>query len=242
MRYGIFSDVHSNIAALDSVLQAYASEQIDMFFCVGDIVGYGAEPEECLARLRGLPVIAIAGNHDRAVAGRIKTAAFTPDAREAVSWTADRLDLDSLEFLGGLRLVYSDTPLTLVHGTLNDPADFYYLSDASSAADTFALLQTQLCFVGHTHVAGVYSRDGDGRIAAEHAGSLTLREGARYIVNVGSVGQPRDHDPRAAYCVFDTVQNKVEIKRVAYDVESARRAIREAGLPGFLGDRLLEGR
>jgi len=242
MRYGIFSDVHSNIAALDSVLQACASEQIDKFFCVGDIVGYGAEPEECLARLRELPVIAIAGNHDWAVAGRISPAAFSPDAREAVSWTADRLDLDSLGFLGGLRLVYSDHPLTFVHGTLNDPSDFYYLSDLSSAAGTFALLQTPLCFVGHTHVAGIYSQDKDGRITAEPAGSVVLAESARYIVNTGSVGQPRDRDPRAAYCVFDTVQNKVEIKRVAYDVESARRAIREAGLPGFLGDRLLQGR
>jgi diadenosine tetraphosphatase ApaH/serine/threonine PP2A family protein phosphatase len=241
MRYGIFSDIHSNLEALDSVLDSCSSERIDMFFCVGDIVGYGADPASCLDRVRQLPAIPIAGNHDWAVAGVIGAENFNPDAYEAVEWTKKALDRASLTFLQELRLAYEDDPLTFVHGTLEDPAEFHYLIDEKDARTTFSRLQTRLCFVGHSHVAGIFTEEG-GSVSAEPAFALKLRQGARHIVNVGSVGQPRDGDPRSAYCILDIDRGTIEIKRVAYDVEKARDKIVKAGLPGFLGDRLLYGR
>ncbi|MGE5308426.1 MAG: metallophosphoesterase family protein [Deltaproteobacteria bacterium] len=241
MRYGIFSDIHSNREALDTVLSAFDSEDIDMFFCVGDIVGYGAQPVDCIARVRNIPAIFIAGNHDQAVAGLFPIELFNPDAREAVDWTRDRLSREDIAFLSGLRLVYRDEPLTLVHGTLDEPAEFHYLTDISAAKATFALLETEVCFVGHTHVAEVYEQDGTD-ISLRLPGTVELGGGRRYIVNVGSVGQPRDGDPRASYCVFDTEKRTIEMRRVEYDARSAARKIIDAGLPPFLGDRLLYGR
>lgn len=242
MRYGIFSDIHSNYEALESVLRAYSSENIDMFFCAGDVVGYGVDPEPCIRRIRELPVIILAGNHDWAVSGRLDTGFFNPAAREAAAWTREILSPEDTGFLDGLRLVYSDAPLTLVHGTLDDPAAFNYLTDSTVARDTFACLETQVCFVGHTHVAEIYSRDAGGMISGCGTGPVITAPGFSYIVNVGSVGQPRDGDSRAAYCVFDTASGRIQVKRVGYDVAAARRKIIDAGLPEYLGDRLLHGR
>lgn len=242
MRCAIFSDIHSNLEALDTVLRAYSSEGIDRFFCIGDIVGYGVDPAECVSRLRALPVLTVAGNHDWAVAGVIDTAAFNPYAREAVRWNAEHLDAAARTFLQSLRLVYAEEAFTLVHGTLDSPGEFKYLTDAGDAAAVFALMQTQVCFVGHTHVAGIFVQERDGSIRYDDTSrAVKVEKGCRYIVNVGSVGQPRDGDPRCAYCVFDRASRTIEIMRRPYDVEVARRKILDAGLPQFLGDRLLYG-
>jgi diadenosine tetraphosphatase ApaH/serine/threonine PP2A family protein phosphatase len=242
MRYGIFSDVHSNLEALESVLQAYSSEHIDGFFCVGDIVGYGANPVECINRVRALPAVTIAGNHDWAAAGVINVTAFNPLAQKAVAWTADQLDSNDVQFLEELRLEYQEDPVTLVHASLDSPAVFNYLADTTPASESFALMKTQLCFVGHTHGVAVYAQKQNGAVLDETARAFTIEKDTRYIVNIGSVGQPRDGDSKAAYCIFDSDTGTIEIKRVAYDKETARTRIIDAGLPAFFGDRLLSGR
>jgi diadenosine tetraphosphatase ApaH/serine/threonine PP2A family protein phosphatase len=242
MRYGIFSDIHSNLEALDSVLRAYSSVTIDRFLCVGDIVGYGADPVGCINLVKEIGAVTVAGNHDWASAGVISVDAFNPLAREAVRWTSGRCDHAAAQFLEDLRLVYREDPLTLVHASLDDPAEFKYLGDTTPASATFAAMETSVCFVGHTHAVAVYAQTERGAILDESARAFTLKEGFRYIVNVGSVGQPRDGDPRAAYCVFDSDTGRIEIERTAYDVTTAARKIRDAGLPAFLAERLLSGR
>jgi diadenosine tetraphosphatase ApaH/serine/threonine PP2A family protein phosphatase len=141
-----------------------------------------------------------------------------------------------------LQLTFINKHLTLVHGTLEEPGAFHYLIDEHAARATFAVLSTKICFVGHSHLAGIFVKDNRGRISYLKERSAGIVEPESYIVNVGSVGQPRDGDPDAAYCVYDTEARTIEIKRVAYDRETARRKIIDAGLPRFLGDRLLSGR
>jgi diadenosine tetraphosphatase ApaH/serine/threonine PP2A family protein phosphatase len=243
MRYGIFSDIHSNLEALETVLRDSASERVDRFFCTGDIVGYGADPAECIRRIRELRAMTIAGNHDWAVAGVIRPEAFNPVARAAVFWTRSRLDPADTKFLEALRLVHQDDCCTFVHGSLNDPDEFIYLFDPGAAEESFDLMKTQLCFVGHTHVAGIFIQERKGAVRVDAGEApFTLEKGKRYIVNPGAVGQPRDGDPRAGYCIFDTDAGRIEIRRVAYDVTAARAKIIAAGLPEFLGDRLVYGR
>lgn len=241
MRYGIFSDIHSNLEALDAVIRAYGEEKIDKYLCAGDIVGYGAEPNECTQKVRGFTETVIAGNHDQASVGSFPADYFNPFAREAVLWTGGVLDGEQRIFLEGLALTYKNSGLTLVHGTLDEPGDFGYMTDIHTARKTFELLETQVCFIGHTHVPGIFCESKNG-IEYKEDGNTDIKEGNRYIVNVGSVGQPRDGDPRAAYCVYDTGTGTVSIKRVDYDVNSARDKIIASGLPRFLGERLLVGR
>ncbi|MFA5357050.1 MAG: metallophosphoesterase family protein [Candidatus Omnitrophota bacterium] len=241
MRYGIFSDIHSNLEALDAVTRAYQGEGIDKYLCVGDIVGYAANPVECIRRVRELGAVIVAGNHDWASVGLLSVDYFNQFAREAAVWTGNMLDEDSRNFLKEIPLVYKGDGLTLAHGTLDDPGDFNYMLDPYAASLTFALLETVICFVGHTHVPGVFIESKEG-ILCKEGGNTVIEKGNKYIINTGSVGQPRDEDPRAAYCIYDTDKKSVEIKRTSYDIQGARESIISAGLPGFLGERLLKGR
>lgn len=244
MRYGIFSDIHSNLEAFDSVIEAYRKESIDSFFCVGDVVGYGANPNECIEKIKALTNIVIAGNHDWACVDLFSTEYFNPLAKEAVFWTKQVLNQENKYFLEKLKLVYNNEDFTLAHGTLENPQEFNYMTDGYRALESFKLLETNVCFVGHSHVAGAFILGKDNRLlySEDNLSKIKMEKENKYIVNVGSVGQPRDDNPRAAYAVYDTQKQEVQIKRVPYDVEAARKKIIEAGLPQFLGDRLLLGR
>ncbi|HTY45318.1 MAG TPA: metallophosphoesterase family protein [Patescibacteria group bacterium] len=242
MRYGIFSDVHSNLEALDAVLDAYENEHIDAYLCVGDIVGYAANPNECIEKVRALAEVTVAGNHDWASVGLFSEDYFNPYAKEAIYWTRGNLYATSKQFLESLQLVYENQDLTLVHGTLDGAGNFDYMIDEFVARDSFRILHTDICFVGHLHTTGVFAKDKSGGIVYGEPNQLQLKEGDQYIVNVGSVGQPRDGNPDAAYCIYDTEKKEVRIKRVRYDTEAARTKIIKAGIPVKLGDRLLEGR
>ncbi len=242
MRYGIFSDVHSNLEALEAVLEAYRHEVIDQYLCVGDIVGYGADPGSCIASVRTVAGTAVAGNHDWACVGKLSTRYFNPHARAAVEWTAERLTTDEKNYLRTRELIFTDGSIVLVHGTLVEPEAFDYLYDEEDAAATFVELKAKVCFLGHTHLPGFFIRGTTGAVDFRSAGHCECEQSSRYIVNVGSVGQPRDHDPRACYCIFDSSKETIEIKRVKYDVEKARRKILGAGLPVILGERLRTGR
>ncbi len=242
MRYGIFSDVHSNLEALEAVIKAYARASIDKYLCVGDIVGYGANPGECIAKVSLLQSATVAGNHDWASVDLFSLDYFNPRAAKAVIWTKGKLNKQEADFLKSLELTFKNDDLTLVHGTLDDPALFNYLTGIQFASPTFELLNSALCFVGHTHVPGVFIQDKARRIHYFSGLTLELKKNNKYIVNVGSVGQPRDGNPAASYCIYDTDKKTVCIKRIDYDFKLAGKKIIAAGLPGLLAERLAVGR
>lgn len=242
MRYGIFSDIHSNLEALDAVIEAYRKEKIDRYLCVGDVVGYASSPKECIEKIRMLAMITVAGNHDWASVNLISTDYFNPLAKEAVFWTQRNLDEEGRYFLEHLMLVYKNEDLTMVHGTLDEPGDFNYMTDGYIASRTFELLETNICFLGHTHVPGAFIKSKDSRIRYQEDSNINIKEDSKYIINVGSVGQPRDGNPKAAYCIYDSDKKNVQIKRISYDIQTVRKKIIAGGLPRFLGERLLIGR
>lgn len=242
MRYGIFSDIHSNLEALEAVVAAYKKESIDTYLCIGDIVGYASNPNECSRITSSLAQDCVAGNHDWAALDLFPAAYFNPAAAEAIYWTKERLSKDSSLFLNSLKLVYKNDDLTLAHGTLNEPQEFDYLTGCPAAEGTFEQLTNRICFVGHTHIPLILVQDESGCSIRGKELQCRIEEGKKYIVNVGSVGQPRDCDPRAAYCIYDTEVKEVSIRRAEYDAGSARDKIIAAGLPLSLGDRLLAGR
>ncbi len=241
MRYGIFSDIHSNIEALDNVLHALQEDGVDRYVCGGDIVGYGANPKECIDKIRGLNPIIVCGNHDWAVGGVIETEYFNESAKEAIEWTRRVLSDEYKEYLKGLKLVYQDEDITLVHATLHSPEMFYYMESIPMARRTLNILKTSVCFIGHTHVPVIFT-DEEGQIKYLFDPEMEFIEGSKQIVNTGSAGQPRDGDTRACYAIYDTALKRVHIKRVVYDFRITQEKILNAGLPEFLALRLAEGK
>lgn len=242
MRYGIFSDVHSNLEALQAVVASYANEEIDQVLCAGDVVGYAADPNECVKIIGSLAIATVAGNHDWAVVDLFSLEHLNPFAQAAVIWTRRHLKDTEARSLKALDLVFANEDLALVHGTLNNPQDFNYMTDEYMAEESFSRLKAPVCFIGHTHQPGVFVQDKSGALEYRQSETLKMNAESRYIINVGSVGQPRDGNPKAAYCIYDTDKKEIQIKRVRYDTETARKKIINAGLPQFLGDRLLAGR
>jgi len=242
MRWGVFSDIHSNLEAAEAVIKTCRSEGIDSYLCLGDIVGYGANPIECIQLTREVSRIAITGNHDSATVGLFSLEYFNDWARKAVLWTRENIDSASRNFLASLKFDYKNKDLVLVHGSLNQPQEFNYMIDFAEASRTFSLMDRPICFVGHTHVAGVFIQDRQQRIDYRSEVNLKLKEDYRYIVNVGSIGQPRDGNHRASFAIFDSKKQMVSIKRVNYDINSAQEKIIAAGLPRFLAARLSQGR
>ena len=251
MRYAVLSDIHSNLEALTAVLDALAAERIDRTLCLGDVVGYGADPAACLSRLATREAMIVGGNHDLACIGRFDLGWFNASARAGVLWTRDQLGFTELDGLRRLPLTATEGPLTLVHGTLRHPERFEYLIEAGQAIDTLTACQTLFCLVGHTHVPFVLEYDRTRRrigrflTTADDLADAPFEDdpdAMRYLINPGSVGQPRDGDSRASFAVIDTDARRVVIRRVPYDVGIAQRKIRQAGLPGFLADRLALGR
>jgi len=241
MRYGILGDIHANLEALTAVLDACKKESLAQCFCVGDIVGYAANPAECISTIKALATVTVAGNHDWAVGGLLGIDYFNFEAGKAICWTSSRLKSTERDFLLSLKLVYRNTDLTLVHGTLDNPEAFDYMLNVYSSRSSFQLLDNNICFIGHSHLPDIFIQDKDSSISRIKASRITIEEGKKYIINVGSVGQPRDGDSRACYCIYDTTPKEVVFKRVAYDIEAARGKIIKAGLPKILGDRLLSG-
>ncbi|MDP3703120.1 MAG: metallophosphoesterase family protein [Candidatus Omnitrophota bacterium] len=251
MRYAVLSDIHANLEALTAVMETVAASRIDRYLCLGDVVGYGADPASCLSRLHGCKALVVAGNHDLACIGKLDIEWFNDVAKAAVLWTRDQLSVAELDVLRRWPLQSAEGPFTLVHGTLRHPERFEYLVDVAQAVDTMAICPTLMCLVGHTHLACVIEYDRTQRrllrilTTAEELAEVTFEDdpaSRRYVVNPGSVGQPRDGDPRAGYAILDTDLTRITFHRVPYDIGSAQRKIREAGLPAFLADRLAIGR
>lgn len=241
MRYALISDIHSNLEALKAVVENLEKETADKYLCLGDIVGYAANPNESIGILRGFADAAIIGNHDSAAVGDMNIEGFNPLAQKAITWTADELTPENREYLRSLPETLSIGDCLLVHSSPSDPLMWRYIFSIDDAKMEFHHFTERICVVGHSHQPLAFIQY-KGRVIADTGQSFEIEEGNRYIINVGSVGQPRDLDPRATYAIYDTDKNTIDIRRVEYDVHAARAKIVEAGLPEYLGDRLLEGR
>jgi predicted phosphodiesterase len=241
MRLAVVSDIHANLHALEAVLAAVDSDPVDAIWCLGDIVGYGARPNECCDLVRARASISLCGNHDLAVTGTLDLDDFSGDAAVAARWTREVLGEVSLAWLKGLEPSGEHEGVSLFHGSARDPVWEYVLTD-EAAVTTLLLTETQLVLVGHSHVALQIVLRGselEGGLAPE--GTVLGLGEARWVINPGSVGQPRDGDPRAAYLVVDLDARTATFRRVEYDIEGAQADIRRAGLPEMLAIRLAVG-
>lgn len=239
MRYGIISDIHGNWEALTAVLHQCQKQNVQAYLCLGDIVGYGANPRECLDLVVKLKAVTVAGNHDWAVSGRLDASYFTEDGKTAILWTRNKLAFEDIHRLNSLEPVYKTKEFVMVHGGLNHPSRFNYMVDTADASETFEIMDRPVCFVGHTHVPKIFICH--KRVYQLPETTIEINPACRYIVNVGSVGQPRDGNPMAGYGIYDSEARTVEIKRVPYDIKTAQTKILEAGLPMALARRLSAG-
>ena len=249
MIYGLISDIHGNLEALEATLGELNG--VDAFICLGDIVGYGPDPGPCVERVKGLPELTcLAGNHDLAAIGQYDLTWFNSHARAAIEWTAERISADQRQFLGSLKPVAEVGEAALAHGSLVEP--MAYITTLQEALVCFEAMTGRLCFVGHTHVAEHYRNRSGTRFGDQtslwNGGTVKVgpprpvQAGLRYIINPGAVGQPRDGNPRASFGVWDTEAGVVEVKRAEYDVEAVQGKMREAELPAYLVERLAVGR
>ena len=241
MRVAVISDVHANRHALDAVLEALEAEQPDAVWCLGDTVGYGPQPNECCELVRPRADVCLLGNHDLVALGEIDTGDFNADAAAAAKWTADVLDDTSREFLSELEPVAMVEGVALYHASARDPVWEYILSEGAAAA-TLELAEAQLVLVGHSHIA-LALREGPARLIGGGLapGGTELELEGRWLLNPGSVGQPRDGDPRAAWLLLDLEERRASFRRVDYPVDKTQAEMRERGLPASLVLRLARG-
>ena len=246
MRYAIIADIHSNLAALTAVLDDIEhGGGADEIWCLGDIVGYGPDPRECLAILRQTTDICVAGNHDWAVIGgknNIDISEFNPDAAYADQWTTQQLSDEDIEYISNLPLIIERGDFTLVHGSPREPVREYLLS-AGAARQNLACFKTRFCLVGHSHQPVVFYCNENGDVSTRYflPDNPVATDKGRLIINPGSVGQPRDSNPDAAYAIFDSEQQLIKLYRVPYDIRSTQEKMQAHGLPVRLAARLSYG-
>lgn len=241
MRWAILSDVHGNLEAFQAVIGDLQAEKADQIAFLGDVVGYGADPNECLSLLRNLTDWVVAGNHDYGAVGLTNIDVFNPLARSAILWTREKLSGENQAYLRQLLLFRNNGNVTFVHSTPNQPEEWYYLFTFPEAEEAFLSLSGDLAFVGHSHRPLILTKAGSGEVEAVNLEETVLKPGVRYIINVGSVGQPRDGYPEAAYGLYDEGTRRFRLKRLPYDVETAQKKIIRSGLPSFLAQRLSRG-
>ena len=243
MRTAVFSDIHANLEALEATCGAIDGLGVDEWICLGDVVGYGADPGLCLQRTRALGGDILLGNHDAAVAGLLDLAYFNALACEAALWTQAELSALDREYLSGLSLTLTRSNSFFVHAEPVAPTRWDYVETHRDVERAMDAVEERLCFIGHSHRACASAVDPAGRVesVAQVSGAFQLLEGHRYLVNVGSVGQPRDGDARACCAVVDDETETVEFVRTAYNIAAAQVKIRRAGLPSFLAERLQHG-
>jgi diadenosine tetraphosphatase ApaH/serine/threonine PP2A family protein phosphatase len=232
MRFAIISDIHSNLEALNKALAIIDSRSIDSIVCLGDIVGYGANPNECVEIVAKRCSTILLGNHDAAALDQSVAKSFTTYARLSAEWTSENLLPAHKDFLKSLPLTELKEGAFLVHASPFEPSEWYYIISLADARNAFGYFAEQICFVGHSHLPGVF-------------GEMSMRQqvqrGERFIANVGSVGQPRDGNPNLSFGIFDTERWTYENVRASYDIKTASEKIVSAGLPQALADRLWSG-
>lgn len=240
MKYAILGDIHANLPALEAVLADAENQKVTHFACLGDIVGYNADPSACLRLVRSLNCPVVRGNHDHYCSHPDSLESFHPLAATVVDWTRKHLTEDEQAYLRNLPLVEPVETFTVVHSTLDTPSSWAYVFDNLEAEANFNYQVRSVCFYGHTHVPMAFEKT--DTIRSGLYSRLRVTVGHKYFVNAGSVGQPRDGDARSAYVIFDLINNVIELRRVPYDIERAQKRIREMGLPDRLAARLAVGR
>ncbi len=240
MKIAIFGDIHANLEALEAVMEDADGQGCTQFACIGDIVGYNANPRECLALVRELDCPVVKGNHDEEASSDTDITGLNPLARSALEWTREALDEEDKSWLRELRMLRQVRDFTIVHATLDSPSNWAYVMNKFDAMASFSYQFTRLCFFGHTHAPRIYIKD--SRVSTHDDLSCQFDSLHKYFINVGSVGQPRDGDWRSSYAVFDADAGRVDIRRIEYDLPAAQKKILAEGLPERLAERLAYGR
>lgn len=243
MLYGIFSDIHSNEAALTAVLASMLDLGVERRICLGDLVGYGVDVNECVSLTKENADVCLIGNHDSVAIRWESSVGFNPYAKKMIEWTQEAISEESASYIKSLPYMFEENDICFVHASPMSPADWIYVTDLEDALDAFDHFSGSYCFVGHTHSPIIVAMKGGGAIPKVIEESEYKVDGTeRVLVNVGSVGQPRDRDPRASWCLFDSTQKKVEIIRVEYDIARTQERMRAISAPDFLVERLGVGR
>ena len=240
-KIAVLGDIHANLDALEVVLADARAQNVNEFICTGDVVGYNACPNECCKLVRDLGCVVVQGNHDHYCAFQESLEDFHHLAAAVVAWTRRQLSSDNAEWLRSLPYTAMAKGIQVVHATLDMPEHWGYVFDDVEAEPSFSYQRAQVCFHGHTHVPVVFEHQ-FGSVGRLEPGTLELRLGRKYFINVGSVGQPRDGDPRACYCIYEPSKHLLEYRRLEYDVAAAQARVRAADLPDHLADRLARGR
>lgn len=239
MRYAIIADIHANLEALEVVLDDAKKQKATHYACLGDVVGYNANPKECLDIVRGMAMPCVKGNHDELCSTENELAGFNPHAAEAVCWTREQLSTEDRQWLRDLKYFRLVANFSIVHATLDGPERWGYVFDKMDAASSFTYQNTAVCFFGHTHVPTAFIRD--SQVRGGTYSKFRVEPGRKYFVNVGSVGQPRDRNPKCSYAIYDLTDGTIELRRLDYDIPKAQAKIIAAGLPKRLADRLADG-
>jgi len=240
MRYAVIADIHANLEAFDVVLNDAKEQKCTHYCCLGDVVGYNANPKECLDIVRGMGMPCVKGNHDEYCSTDDDLEGFNPHAAEAVNWTRRQLRPEDRLWLRELKYVRLVASFSVVHATLDGPQRWGYVFDKLAAAASFTYQNTSVCFFGHTHVPVAFVRD--SMVRGGTYSKFKAEPGKKYFVNVGAVGQPRDGNPKAGYVVYDLNEGTIELRRLDYDIPKAQKKIMEAGRPQRLADRLSLGK
>ena len=240
MKFAIIADIHGNLEAFQVVLEDAKKQQVTHYACLGDVVGYNANPKECLDIVRTMNMPCVKGNHDEYCSSDEHLEGFNPAAAEAVNWTRTQLTEDDRQWLRDLKYSRMVTNFTIVHATLDGPQRWGYVFDKLAAAASFTYQNTSVCFFGHTHVPVAFVKD--SVVRGGTYSKFKTEAGKKYFVNVGAVGQPRDNNPKCAYVIYDTLDGTIEIRRLDYDIAAAQKKILAAGLPERLAERLAYGR
>ena len=244
MRFAFVSDIHANLEALEAVFKDIEGQDVDEVICLGDIVGYGANPNECADLVRQKCTYILLGNHDAAAVNLLATHHFNSHAKIAIEWTSANLNNDVRSFLLSLPLVLTRETLTLVHSTPYEPNMWYYITSLEEAAFNFQYFDTQVCLVGHTHIPIMIVLDEKKEVYVHQASQINLHDikESRILINVGSIGQPRDRNPDSCYAILDTILGDFFYRRVPYNIEKAQAKMKKIKMPEFLINRLIEGR
>jgi predicted phosphodiesterase len=240
MKYAIIADIHANLEAFQVILDDAQQQKVTHYACLGDVVGYNANPKECLEIVRKMNIPCVKGNHDEYCSTEDALEGFNPAAAEAVYWTREQLSNEERQWLCELKYSRMVANFTLVHATLDAPERWGYVFDKLAAAASFPYQNTQVCFFGHTHVPVAFMRD--TVVRGGTYSKFKIDTAKKYFINVGAVGQPRDNNPKAAYVVYDMDEGTIELRRLEYDIPTAQKKILAAGLPERLAERLAVGR
>jgi len=242
MKIALISDVHSNLEALQSVLRDIEKNGVEKIHFLGDSVGYGSEPNKCIQLISKHCDIKLLGNHDYAALGLITLSGFNKAARMSVEWTQTQLKKKSIEALADFEMTSTFLDYFLVHASPAEPEEWDYILNMDQAKEQFAHFTQSVCFVGHSHIPNIFVEENDEIKSFTPKQTTELEKNKRYIINIGSVGQPRDNDPKACYLIVDTDSARIEYRRVGYDIGKTQGKMRKAMLPDFLVERLAVGR